>query len=151
MEMASAIVGILAAGAAAASKEVAGQAVKDLYVGLKAALSKLLTKSDKLDDLEVDPGSQAAKDAVEADLKASIGADADTVAALAAKLAQALSDLDAQSLERAGIEIGNITAAQNTIIRDLRAEGGVTIRAVTARDGNVEITGIAAGAGREKK
>ena len=94
METATAIVGILAAGAAAAGKEVAGQAVKDLYVGLKAALSKLMIKPDKLDDLEADPGSQGAKDAVEADLKTSTEADADAVADLAAKLTEALSDLD---------------------------------------------------------
>ena len=55
MEIVSAVVGALVAGAVASVQETASQAVKDAYTGLKDYLSGKLTS---LDNLEEDPADE---------------------------------------------------------------------------------------------
>ena len=151
MDSVTALTGLLVAGASVAAKEVAGQAVKDLYAGLKTALKRILAKPDVVDDVEENPDDAESKAAVEAELRSNEAAIEGEVAELAAKLAKALSDMDAATLERAGIEIGDVVAAQNAILKDFDAEGGIRIASVTAQSGDAVITGLSAGRTDPKK
>ena len=54
MEPTTALLGILAAGATAAIKDVAGQSVKDLYSLLKTAIGKLIEDPETIEKLEKD-------------------------------------------------------------------------------------------------
>ena len=66
MEPISMIIGALVAGAVAASKDVAEQAIKDTYAGLRALLKRKFGESSKLaravDDLDSDPQDKQYKE-----------------------------------------------------------------------------------------
>lgn len=151
MDPTTALVGVIVAGASAAAKDVAGTAVKDLYTGLKSALSKFLTRPETVDAVEADPDSDAAKSELENAIKSSAATTDKDIGALAAKLAEAITALDEASLAKASIEIGAVKAAQNAILRDFQAEGGIKIDSVTAEGGDAVITGMTAGNTAPKK
>lgn len=151
MDPTAALMGILVAGASAAAKDVAGQAVKDLYAGLKAAVSRLVTRPESVDALDADPDSEDAQAEAETEIKASSAPTNEEVTQLAAQLAAALAELDDAQRERAGIDIGAVVAAKNAILRDFSAEGGIRIESVSAGDGDAVITGLNAGGTNSKK
>lgn len=118
MDPQSAIVGALAAGALAVSKDIGGQAVKDGYNALKRVLVDgygfVTTKL-----IEDNPDSNASKTAVEAELSGKPGAVGDPeVQAKAGELLDALSGLPVATQAEAGIDIKSIVAG-----RDLIASG----------------------------
>lgn len=151
MDTTTALIGLLVAGASASAKEVAGQAVKDIYKGLKAAVSRYLTHPEAIDALEADPEAEAAQ----AEAAEAVGASAamadEEVRSLAEQLAVALAELDEANRTKAGIDIGAVTAAKNAILRDFSAEGAISIESVTANDGDAVLTGLSAGGTAPKK
>ena len=62
-----------------------------------------------------------------------------------------MAELPSDVRAAAGIDIGAVKAAQNAIISDLEAEGGIKIESVTAKEGDAQITGLRAGRASAKK
>jgi hypothetical protein len=145
MELILAVSSLVIAGAQAASKDIGGQIVKDLYGQLKSVLSRLLGGAAKVEAVEAAPESSAAQTDLETAMReAGVAGDAE-IARLAEALATALKQAGEDALARAGIEIGDVEAAQNVVIENLSAAGGVRLGHVTAKGGDAVISGIAAG------
>src|SRR5690348_9936052 len=87
MEPISAIVMALALGAAAAAKEVGGEAVKDAYGALKAFIISHYPKTS-VDSLEAAPESERRRAVVEEDLQAANAASDVELAGLARRLVE---------------------------------------------------------------
>ncbi len=148
MELILAISSLLIAGAQAASRDVGGQIVKDLYAQLKSALSRRLGGGETVEAVEAAPGSASARAELLAAMRKAAAADDAELGTLAQALAAALQETGTDALARAGIEIGDVEAAQNAVIKDLSAAAGVRLGNVTAHGGDAVISGISAGKNR---
>jgi len=143
MDPVSAIVAVVAAGATAALKETAGKAVKDSYEALKGFLASRLSSFGLL---EQNPKEAAFQQAAEVEIR-SKGLEmepdlAERIRALEAAIAQE----PAEHLKAWGIDVSNIRAATDIIIKNLSAqEGAVRVRDLEARAGRVKVEGITAG------
>ena len=123
MDPQSAIVGALAAGALAASKDLGGQAVKDGYNALKRILvdGYGFVTTKLVDD---NPVSDASKAAVEAELSGKPDAIGDPeVLAKAGELLDALADLPEAAQTEAGIDIKTVVAGRDLIASGKRLVG----------------------------
>ena len=70
---------------------------------------------------------------------------------LAEALAIALSELSAEKLGAASIEIGKVQGYRNAIVRDLSAAGTVKVNGLTAQTGDAIVEQVRAGAEPKKK
>lgn len=151
MDPVSAIVGAIAAGAMAAGKDVASQAIKDAYDALKEVLAKRFHRKAAVEAVEEAPDSASAREALGGALRET-GADRDDdVMRLAEALAIALSELSAEKLGAASIEIGKVQGYRNAIVRDLSAAGTVKVNGLTAQTGDAIVEQVRAGAEPKKK
>jgi hypothetical protein len=125
MDMTTAIITSLAAGATAAAKDTASAAIKDLYKGLKDLLSKHLTT---LPRLEKNPTEKAQEAAVEELSESEIKNDP-TVAKAAANLADAI-ERDTQPGTLLAIDLERIRTAGKILIAG--NVGGVRIHGLVA-------------------
>ena len=149
IEFLASIVGALAAGALAKAGDIGGRAVTDAYDGLRAVIVRKLGKGGAVQSVEDEPRSEPAQAALaEALTKAGLGADTE-LAQQAEALHTALSG--AAAAGGADIEVGNITAKVNVLVKDLVASGRIKLGDVRAETGDATLTSLTAGAGASKK
>lgn len=132
----------LVAGATFVLKGVASEAVKDAYRGLRDLLVGKLTS---LPNLEEEPEDQDYRKAAEKELQKKGLAEDSGVLEKASELTQAIEREPADRLTAAGIDIGNIQAARDVIVKRLSAAGPVRVKDVVAKDGAVDMQDISAG------
>ena len=143
MDPVSAIVAIIAAGASAALLETAGRAVKDTYEALRSFLASRLSS---LAILEQDPKEVAFRQAAEVEIRTK-GLDKDpSLADRILAVETALSQVPSEQLVAIGIDIIDIKAATDIIVKNLSTqEGRIRVSRLEARTGRVEVEGITAG------
>jgi hypothetical protein len=127
---------LLAAGAAAALSDVAGQAVKDAYNGLKSVLAGRLTSVGLLE--------QAPQAAAEEMQKKDLTEDTEILAKLDA-LSKALEQEPPDQLARLGVDIQQVQAAHDIIVQQITSLGGIQLRKVRSKKGKVQIEGLKTG------
>jgi hypothetical protein len=149
IEFLASIVGALAAGALAKTGDIGGRVVTDAYDALRAVIVRKLGKGGAVQSVEDEPRSEPAQAALaEALTKAGLGADAE-LAQQAEALRTALAG--AAAAGGADIEVGNITAKVNVLVKDLVASGRIKLGDVRAETGDATLTNLTAGAGAPKK
>ncbi len=149
IEFLASIVGALAAGALAKAGDVGGRAVTDAYDALRAVIVRKLGKGGAVQSVEDEPQSEAAQAALaELLTKAGLGADPE-LAQQAEAVHAALAS--AAATGGADIEVGNITAKVNVLVKDLVASGRIKLGDVRAETGDATLTNLTAGAGAPKK
>ena len=149
IEFLASIVGALAAGALAKAGDVGGRAVTDAYDALRALIVRKLGKGGAVQSIEDEPRSETAQAALaEALTKAGLGADTDLT-----RQAEALRTALAGSTPAGGadIDVGNITAKVNVLVKDLVASGRIKLGDLRAETGDVTLTNLTAGDGASKK
>lgn len=149
MEPLSLIFSAIVAGATAALKPTAEQAVKDAYDGLKALIKKKWNRVE-VDLLERDPANKARQEVVKGDLqKADDLADRE-VLSQAKQVLAAVKDHDPASMQSAGITIEDLEAGANVNIEALLAQGAITARRIKAGS-DINIKGAEAGRNPTKR
>ncbi len=147
MEPISAIVTALALGAAAGTKDIATQLVKDAYAALKALFKSRYPKVS-VEQLEQAPESKNRRGVVEEDLQSSnAGHDQELVEA-ARKLIELILREAPQSAAVIGVDLKNIEAA--TLSLGGIVSAGTGVRVQSGKFENIEIHDVQAGVpGRE--
>jgi hypothetical protein len=145
------VIAALVAGATAQLKDVASDAVKDAYQGLKGLLvHKLSDDSLAVELLEKKPASKAAQEAVaEAIAEKQLHRDTE-LKEHAEQLEKALAEARAAGVAGIGdIEIGRVQGYVNAIVEDLVASGRIKIDSVVAETGTAWVKGGQAGTGKK--
>jgi hypothetical protein len=132
----------LAAGTGYVLNGMAGEAVKDAY---KALRDLLVGKLSSLVNLEEDPEDEDYRKAAEKELQRKGLADDTEVLEKAGSLLRMIEQESPEKLATASIDIGDLRAARDVIVRRLHSTGGVRIRNVTAQ-GVIDIQDVSAGA-----
>ena len=147
MEIVSTIVAALVAGAAAASKDVAGQAVKAAYSGLKSFLGD---KLKSLSVIEQAPANEAFQNAAKEELKDSpLVTDPEFMKKIEDLLDALKNEPSTAYLEESKIDIQRLDAAKDVVVKHIEALGSVTITDVKA-GGKIDISDIHAGGTKKK-
>lgn len=150
MEPITLLVNALIAGAAAALKPTAEQAVKDAYQGLKSYIKLKWAKlGSGVDFLESDPTSSATQAAVKEGLKKAVetdGADEKVLKAAQQVLSVVAANGEAaKAAQAAGVTIEDLKAGASIDIGRVLAEAGaVNVRRLTA-DQDIRIGEVIAG------
>lgn len=151
MEPVTTIVTALALGAAAGSKSLAEQAVKDGYNGLKQIIQRCY-QSINIQPLEKNPNSQARQEVLVEDLT-DVEADKNQEILEQAKiLINRLQNLSESEVPAIGVKLEDIKGL-NLNIEDIIASGtGVDVKGAELK-GDINIKGVRAGQGNstEKK
>lgn len=143
MEPISAIVTALALGAAAAAKDVASQAVRDAYVGLKALITRRYPKVS-VEQLEQVPQSKSRRGVVEEDLQAANAAGDAELAAAARQLIDLIQRHAPGTAAAIGVDLKDVEAS-SLRLADVAATGtGVKVERGTFT-GDIDIRGVRAG------
>ena len=133
---------VLIAGATIVLKEVTSQVVKDAYAGLKHLLAaKVLT----IPALEKAPTNEKLQQAVGEEVRLAKAMEDPIVLVRARELAEAIAQEPYERMAEAGVDIAQIRATGEILVKNLSAAGGVTIKDIDARGGSVHIEGISAG------
>lgn len=149
MDPISAIVAALAAGAAAAFKDTASEAVKDAYGAIKSLIAKQFGSVD-IEQLEKNPESAGRQATVKEELEATDAASSKELLAAAQALLEKIESLGPQEAAETGVDLEKIKAA-NIAIRDVAASGsGVVARDVEA-SGDLTIENVRAGGANSPK
>jgi hypothetical protein len=149
MDPISAIVAALAAGAAAALKDTASEAVKDAYGALKSLIGSRFGSVD-VEQLEKNPESAGRQATVKEELQATDAARSTELLAAAQDLLERIESLGPQQAAATGVDLEKIKAA-NVAIRDIAASGsGVIARDVEA-SGDLTIENVRAGSAEPPK
>jgi hypothetical protein len=135
------LVGALAAGAVAAAKDTATQAIKDAYAGISKYIKDRYA-AVPLEALEKEPDSKGQQLVVQEKLeKAAVEKDPE----LPQLLKQFVEALKAQAPDAAktvGVDLENIQAAIDVQIKRVGGEGPVKIKGVGAGKGSVIIEDV---------
>jgi hypothetical protein len=143
----TAIIAALTAGATAGLRGVGSQLVHDAYSHLTGLLHGQLASFQSLQD---NPDDAECGEAAAAELKERGLGDDPNLLKAAQRLTEAIQREAPTDPSSWGIAIERINAANNVLINQLDApEGGITVRHVEARQGDVRIEGVRAG-GRRK-
>jgi hypothetical protein len=143
MDPVSAIVAVVVAGATAALQETAGKAVKDSYEALKGFLASRLSSFGLL---EQNPKEAAFRQAAEVEIRNKGLEREPELAERVRALEVAIAKEPAARLAAWGIDVSNIHAATDVIVKNLSAqEGAVRVRDIQAGTGRVEVQDITAG------
>jgi len=143
MEPLSLIFSAIVAGATAALKPTAEQAVKDAYAGLKALIKRKWNRVE-MESLERDPADKARQQLVKSDLeKADDLADGELLKQAQQVLA-AVKEHDPAAAESAGITIEDLESGANVNIENLVAQGAIAARRIKASK-DINIKGARAG------
>jgi len=138
MEPLSLIFSAIVAGATAALKPTAGQAVKDAYEGLKALIKRKWERVE-MESLERDPADKARQEIVKGDLRGAEGLGDREVLERAQQVLAAVKAHDPAAAEAAGITIEDLEAGADVNIEELLAQGTITARRVkAAKDINIK-------------
>jgi hypothetical protein len=128
------LVGALAAGAIAAAKDTATQAIKDAYAGIRKYITDKYA-AVQLDALEKDPQSKGQRLVVQEKLEQA-GAEKDaTLPGLAATFVETLNSQAPEAANAAGVNLEDIHAGIDVQIR--RVAAGTTATHIEARAGSV--------------
>ena len=144
MDPVSIVVSALAAGAAAALKPTAEQAVKDAYSGLKALIQRKY-KSVTLEGVEKKPGSEAKQASVAEDLADAGSADDEELLAQANMLIKAVKTHAPETAAAIGVDLEAVEAAYLKIGKVSASGTGVKIRDGKFTDGGIDIGKVEAG------
>lgn len=136
------ITAALVAGAALAFKDVASDAVKSAYNGLKGLLSG---KISSLATLEKDPSKEAFRNAAAAEVELSGVGNDPVVIEKAKALTEVIAREPAERLAAADIDVGQIRAAGEVLVARLEAAGDVRVKDIQSTTGAVRIADIKAG------
>lgn len=144
------ILGALAAGAIAKSKDIASQALTDAYDGLKSLIIQKLGKGGAVQSVEDDPSSEKAQAAL-ADALAKKQLHADTeLREKAEQLDKMLAKAKATGVfGAADIEIELVRGRVNATVKNLVATGHIRLNSVVAETGDATVDNLQAG-GTEK-
>jgi hypothetical protein len=135
------LVGALAAGAVAAAKDTATQAVKDAYAGIQRYIKDRYT-TVQLEGLDKEPESKGQQLVVQEKLEKA-GADKDPeLPQLLKEFVEALKAQAPDAGKTVGVDLDNIQAAINVQIRRVGGEGPTKIKDVAARSGSVTIEDV---------
>jgi hypothetical protein len=133
------LVGALAAGAIAAAKDTATQAIKDAYGGIRKYITDRYA-TVRLDELEKDPQSKGQRLVVQEKLEQAGAEDDPTLPGLAASFVETLKSQAPDAARLAGVTLEDIRAGIDIQIR--RIGGGTTARNLEARAGSVIIEDV---------
>ena len=135
------LVGALAAGAIAATKDTATQAIKDAYAGIRKYLKDHYA-SVQLDGLDTEPKSKGQQLVVQEKL-GEAGADKDPeLPKLLKQFVEALKSQAPDAGKAVGVDLENIRAAIDIQIKRVGGKGPVKIKDVGARSGSVIIEDV---------
>ena len=149
MDPISAIVAALAAGATAAFKDTASEAVKDAYGAVKSLIKKQFGSVD-VEQLEKNPESAGRQATVKEELEATDAASSKELLAAAQALLEKIESLGPREAAATGVDLEKIKAA-NIAIRDVAASGsGVVARNVEA-SGDLTIENVRVGGAEPPK
>lgn len=141
MDVIGLIATAIATGAAAVVEPTTESIVKDAYDGLKTLIKRKWAHIG-FDALERKPDSRPQLDAVKETL-ADAGAGRDLeVVQQARHVIDVVREHAAHAAAKAGIRIADLDAYANVTIEDLNAGGDVDIERVTARTGDITVSGI---------
>jgi len=120
-------------------KGIASEALKDAYKGLKDILVDALSSLTNLEDdpTDVDYRKATAKELLKKGL-----AEDPMVLEKASELTRVIAQEPPETLASAGINIGEIQAAQNIIITRLRTAGSIHVTNVRSEHGSINIGDI---------
>lgn len=146
------IVSGIAAGALAKAGDIGGQAMLDAYGGLKGGIIKLLGgKSGSVQSVEEEPTDEAAQRVLAQKLASEVGnpENGEKVAELK-RLADTLNNAIASvsssgTREASNIDISEVRAKTDLIIRELVATGSIKMHGIESSDGPVTIEGVFSG------
>ncbi|TBE49901.1 hypothetical protein ELH06_12370 [Rhizobium ruizarguesonis] len=146
MDPITAIVTALALGASTGIKDVASQAVKEAYTGLRN-LIKNRFPAVSLEQLEQMPSSENLRSVVEKDLHAANAQNDTELAAKAQALLELIEQVAPQAAPAIGIDFHRVKAA-NIRLREIVASGA-GVRVVDAEViGDIEVSNVQAGVSR---
>ena len=144
MEPVTIIVAALAAGAAAALKSTAEQAIKDAYAGFKALIQRKYGIAS-VEALERKPDSEAKRTSVTEDLTDAGAGDDKELLDQAKALLDAVKAHDRAAAAKININLDEIEAAYFKL-KDAAAEGDVNIGVKKgAFSGGIDLEGLTAG------
>jgi hypothetical protein len=148
------IVNALAAGAAAAAKDVATSAIKDAYAGLKRLIVNGYGSTRQAVDLVAgNPASEACQAVLAEELEKTGAAQDEALKAAAQVLLDGLASLRWEPRAAAMFDFGRLRAARNFELEDIET-GGTVLRAEQADfGGDFKATGVrhtSAGGSSEK-
>jgi hypothetical protein len=136
------VLAALAAAAAFTVKGMASEAVQDAYQALKGLVAGKLTS---LANLEGDPTDEDYQKATEMELQKKRLAEDPAVLEKASLLTQAIEREPPEHLAKANIDISELRAARDVIVKRLRAPGGVRVKNLSSAEGTIDIQDISAG------
>ncbi len=143
MDPISAIVAALAAGATAALKDSATDAIKTAYRGLKDLVAAKFSAVE-VDQLETKPESEARRAMVAEDLEEAGASDDPELFAAAKSLLDHIAAQGPEGTAAIGVDLKDIQAANLVIENVISAGHGVRAEKVVTT-GDVRITGVGAG------
>jgi hypothetical protein len=149
MDSVSAVVATLAAGAVAALKDTAQQAIKDAYAALKGALARKYPAAS-VDQVEKRPDSTAKRASLEEDLRDAGATSDQELLALAKALAMAVEQHDSAAAQQAGVILRDVKAATFTARRIDAAGSGVVVEKAEF-SGDVTVEDVRSGKGSTPK
>jgi len=135
------LVGALTAGAIAAAKDTAAQAIKDAYTGIRQYISDQYAKV-RLDNLEEEPQSKGQQLVVQEKLEKAGAKDDAILLAHMAKLVEALKSQAPDAAKAASVDLEEIRAAIDVQIRRVGEGGTVRMKNLEAHDGSVTIEDV---------
>jgi hypothetical protein len=150
LDIASAVLTAIVAGATASAKDTASQAIKDAYAGLRRLLVDVY-KLTTVKSLDLDPkSSKARSEVIEEVSKSAVLSDKRILESLQS-LTAALENESPARLADWDINLGNIVSARNVLIEKFEAEGSIDIGDIEAKSGDVILRDLRAGVGKGKK
>ena len=145
MDPISMMVAALAMGAAKGASEMAAEAVKDAYNGLKGFLARRYPKVD-VQSIEQKPESEARRSVVAEDLADAGAADDEELRALVGQLVEALKEHAPDAGAAVGVDLEKVSA-EYLRLEDITSAGtGVHVGHGEFR-GGIDIKGVRAGEG----
>jgi hypothetical protein len=135
------LVGALAAGAIAAAKDTATQAIKDTYAGIRKYIKDRYA-TVPLDGLDREPKSRGQQLVVQEKLDEAGAANDPDLPRLLKRFVEALKSGAPDAGKTVGVDLENIRAAIDVQIRRVGGEGPVTIKDVGASSGSVIVEDV---------
>jgi hypothetical protein len=135
------LVGALAAGAIAAAKDTATQAIKDAYAGIRKYIKDRYA-TVPLDGLDREPKSKGQQLVVQEKLDEAGAANDPDLPKLLRQFVEALKSDAPDAGKAVGVNLENIQAAIDVQIRRVGGEGPVKIKDIGAGSGSVIIEDV---------
>jgi len=135
------LVGALAAGAVAAAKHTATQAITDAYAGIRQYIKDRYA-TVQLEGLDKEPKSKGQQLVVQEKLKEAGVANDPDLPKLLARFVEALKSQAPDAGKTVGVDLENIRAAIDVQIRRVGGEGPVKIKDIGAGSGSVIVEDV---------